>query len=136
MNTELFYLALSQMVLSILLAIIIFYISYTMLIKIFNLKGSDINDSNLALSIFFSGIIFSTGYLLSGIIPSIIDAVKLLKIHSKDNLFMEVLKYASVSLFVGFMLAILIHLSSFVLVKSLTRHIKEMEELKRQMAIR
>lgn len=131
MNTELFYLALSQMVLSIILAIIIFFISYKVLIKIFNLKEENLNDSNLALSIFFSGIIFSTGYLLSGIIPSIISAIQMLKIHARENLFVEILKYASLSLFVGFLLAGLIHFSSFMLTKSLTRHVDEVSELKK-----
>ena len=131
MNTELFYLALSQMVLSIVLAIIIFFISYKVLIKIFNLKEENLNDSNLALSIFFSGIIFSTGYLLSGIIPSIISAIEMLKIHARENLFLEILKYASLSLFVGFLLAGLIHFSSFMLTKSLTKHVDEVSELKK-----
>lgn len=130
MRTDLFYLALSQLVLSILLAIIIFFISYKILVKIFKLNEANLNESNLALSVFFSGIIFSTGYLLSGIIPSIIGAIELLKIHAKENLFFEIMKYSSVSLFVGFVLATVIHFSSFVLVKSLTKHIKEVEELK------
>ena len=131
MNTELFYLALSQMVLSIVLAIIIFFISYKVLIKIFKLKEENLNDSNLALSIFFSGIIFSTGYLLSGIIPSIISAIEMLKIHAKESLFVEVLKYSSLSLFIGFLLATLIHFSSFMLAKSLTKHVDEVGELKK-----
>ena len=125
MRTDLFYLALSQMVLSIVLAIVIFFISYKILIRIFKLKEENLNDSNLALSIFFSGIIFSTAYLLSGIIPSIISAIEMLKIHEKENLFLEILKYSSVSLFVGFLLAGLIHFSSFMLAKALTKHVDE-----------
>ncbi|MGH1383213.1 DUF350 domain-containing protein [Kordia sp.] len=131
MNTDVFYLALSQLVLSIVLAIIIFFISYKVLIKIFKLKEENLNDSNLALSIFFSGIIFSTGYLLSGIIPSIIGAIEMLKIHAKENLFVEVLKYSSISLFVGFLLAGVIHFSAFMLTKSLTKHVDEVSELRK-----
>ena len=131
MNTELFYLAVSQMVLSIVLAIVIFFISYKILIRIFKLKEENLNDSNLALSIFFSGIIFSTGYLLSGIIPSIISAIEMLKIHARENLFVEILKYSSLSLFIGFLLAGLIHFSSFMLAKALTKHVDEVSELKK-----
>jgi uncharacterized membrane protein YjfL (UPF0719 family) len=131
MKTEIFYLALSQLVLSIVLAIIIFFISYKILVKIFRLKEENLNGSNLALSIFFSGIIFSTGYLLSGIIPSIINSIGMLKIHAKESLFVAVLKYSSLSLFVGFLLAGVIHFSAFMLTKSLTKHVDEVGELQK-----
>ncbi|MEM6685632.1 MAG: DUF350 domain-containing protein [Bacteroidota bacterium] len=131
MNTDIFYLALSQLILSIFLAIIIFFISYKILIKIFKLKEENLNDSNLALSIFFSGIIFSTGYLLSGIIPSIINAIGMLKVHAEESLFVEILKYSSLSLFVGFVFAGVIHFSGFMLTKSLTKHVDEVGELRK-----
>ena len=131
MNTDVFYLALSQLILSIVLSIVIFFISYKILIRIFKLKEADINDSNLAFSILFSGIIFSTGYLLSGIIPSIIGAIEMLQVHAKENLFVEILKYSSLSLFVGFLLAGVIHFSGFMLTKSLTKHVNEVGELRK-----
>jgi len=127
---ELFYLALIQIVISIILSIVIFFISYKILIKIFKLEESAFNNDNLALSIFFSGIIFSVGYLLSGIIPSIINAIQLIKIHAEGNLFIEVLKYATMSLFIGFLAISIIQISSFFLVKIMTKHIKEVEQLK------
>lgn len=130
MQTDLIYLAIVQMIISILLSIVIFFISYKMLIRVFKIKEEEINDSNLALSIFFSGIIFSIGYLLSGIIPSIISAVQLLKIHAGKDVYFQVLKYASLSLFIGFLLAIVINISAFLLVNVLTRNIKEVQELK------
>ncbi|MCH2196784.1 DUF350 domain-containing protein [Kordia sp.] len=131
MNTDVFFLALSQLILSILLAIIIFFISYKILIRIFKLKEENLNGSNLALSVFFSGIIFSTGYLLSGIIPSIINSIELLKNNTEGSLYVEVLKYSSISLFVGFLLAGVIHFSSFMLTKSLTKHVDEVAELQK-----
>ncbi|TMM57274.1 DUF350 domain-containing protein [Maribacter algarum] len=127
---ELFYLALIQIIISIVLSIVIFFISYKILIKIFKLEESEFNNDNLALSIFFSGIIFSIGYLLSGIIPSIINAIQLIKIHSEGNLFVEVLKYSSMCLFVGFLAISILQISSFLLVKTMTKHIKEVEQLK------
>jgi len=127
---ELFYLALIQIIISIVLAIVIFFISYKILIKIFNLEESEFNNDNLALSIFFSGIIFSVGYLLSGIIPSIINAIQLIKAHSDGNLFVEVLKYSSMCLFIGFLAISILQISSFLLVKTMTKHIKEVEQLK------
>lgn len=128
---ELFYLALSQIIVSIILSIIIFFISYKLLLKVFKLEESKFDNDNLALSIFFSGIIFSIGYLLSGIMPSIVNAVQLIKIHTEDNLFLEVIKYSSMCLFVGFLAISIIQISSFFLVKVMTKHIKEVEQLKK-----
>ena len=127
---DFFYLALSQVVISIVLSIIIFFISYKVLIKAFKLDEAKFDNDNLALSIFFSGIIFSIGYLLSGIIPSIINAIQLIKIHSDGNLYIELFKYSSICLFVGFLVASLIQIGSFFLVKVMTKHIKEVEALR------
>jgi uncharacterized membrane protein YjfL (UPF0719 family) len=128
---DLFYLALSQVVISIVLSIIIFFISYKVLIKAFKLDEAKFDNDNMALSIFFSGIIFSIGYLLSGIIPSIINSIQLIKIHTEGNLYTEVFKYSSICLFVGFLAASIIQFGSFFLVKVMTKHIKEVEALKK-----
>ncbi len=128
---NLFYLALSQIFISIVLSIIVFFISYKILLKAFKLEEAKFDNANIALSVFFSGIIFSTGYLLSGIIPSIINAIQLIKIHTNDNLFLEAFKYSSICLLFGFFAASIIQLSSFFLVKVFTKHIKEVEELKK-----
>ena len=127
---ELFYLALSQIIISIILSVIIFFISYKVLLKAFHLEETKFDNNNLALSIFFSGIIFSIGYLLSGIIPTIINAIQLLKIHREGNLIIEVFKYSSLALLIGFLAASIIQFSSFFLVKVLTKHIKEVGQLK------
>ena len=128
---ELFYLALSQIIISIILAIIIFFISYKVLIRVFKLEENKFDNENLALSIFFSGVIFSIGYLLSGIIPSIINAIQLIEINIEGYLFFEVFKYSSICLLVGFIAASTIQFSSFFLVKVLTKYIREVEELKK-----
>jgi len=128
---EIFYLALSQIILSIILSIIVFFISYKILIKAFKIEENKFDNDNLALSIFFSGIIFSTGYLLSGIISTIINSVTLIKIHTEGSYYFEVLKYSAISLFIGFLVASIIQLGSFLLVKTLTKHIKEVEQLRK-----
>ena len=128
---EIFYLALSQIIISIVLSIVIFFVSYKILIKVFNLQETKFNNDNLSLSIFFSGIIFSIGYLLSGIIPSIINSIELIKIHSDGNLLIEIFKYSSICLLTGFLAISIILFSSFTLVKVFTKNIKEMAELKK-----
>ncbi|GAB1856416.1 hypothetical protein MHTCC0001_12510 [Flavobacteriaceae bacterium MHTCC 0001] len=127
---NLFYLALSQVIISIVLSILIFFISYKILIKAFRLDENRFDNDNLALSIFFSGIIFSIGYLLSGIIPSIINAIQLIKIHTEGNLYIAIFKYSSISLFVGFLTIATIQIGAFFLVKVMTKHIKEVDALK------
>ncbi len=127
---ELVYLALSQIIISIVLSIVIMFISYKMLLKLFRLKDQKINNDNLAISIFFSGIIFSIGYLLSGIIPSIINAIELIRIHKQDSMYFEIFKYSSIALLIGFLMSCIILFTSFTLLKSMTKYIKEMSELK------
>lgn len=127
---ELFYLAISQVIISVVLSILVFYTSYKILIKVFNLKERQFNNDNLALSIFFSGIILSTGYLLSDIISSIFNSIGLIKIHTGGNHYLEVFKYSATALFLGFLSASMIQLGSFLLVRTLTKHIKEVEQLK------
>ena len=104
--------------------------SYKMLLKLFRLKDQKINNDNLAISIFFSGIIFSIGYLLSGIIPSIINAIELIRIHKEESVYFEIFKYASIALLIGFLVSCLILFTSFTLLKSMTKHIKELSELR------
>jgi len=128
---ELFYLALSQIVISVILSIIVFYISYKILIRAFKIEENKFDNDNLALSIFFSGIILSTGYLLSGIISTIINSVTLIKIHTDGNHYFEIFKYSAISLLIGFFVASIIQLGSFLLVKTLTKHIKEVEQLRK-----
>ncbi len=128
---ELFYLAISQVIISVVLSILVFFISYKMLIKVFDLEEQRFDNENLALSIFFSGIILSTGYLLGGIISTIFNSVSLIKIHADGNHFLNVFKYSVTALILGFLAASMIQLGSFLLVKTLTKHLKEVEQLKR-----
>nr|WP_321237296.1 DUF350 domain-containing protein [uncultured Psychroserpens sp.] len=100
------------------------------MIKAFGLNENKFDNDNLALSIFFSGIIFSIGYLLSGIIPSVINAIQIIKIHTEGNLLVEAFKYSAICLFVGFLAASMIQLGAFFLLKVMTKHIKEVEALK------
>lgn len=127
---ELIHLAIGQIIISIVLSIVIFFISYKLLLRIFRLKEDKLTNDNLALSIFFSGIIFSIGYLLSGIIPSIINAIQLIEIHKEDAVLYEVVKYSSICLFAGFLMASVIQVCSFALIKAMTKYIKEIEALK------
>jgi len=128
---DLFYLALSQVIISVVLSILVFYISYKFLIKVFHLEEQQFDNDNLALSIFFSGIILSTGYLLSDIISTIFNSIRLIKIHSEGNYYLEVFKYSASALLLGFLVASMIQLGSFLLLRTLTKHIKEVEQLKR-----
>lgn len=128
---ELFYLAISQVIISVVLSILVFYVSYKVLIKVFHLKEQRFDNDNLALSIFFSSIILSTGYLLSDIISTIFNSISLIKIHNEGNHYFEVFKYSASALLLGFLVASMIQLGSFLLLRGLTKHLKEVEQLKR-----
>ncbi|MEL6813027.1 MAG: hypothetical protein AAFP76_17015, partial [Bacteroidota bacterium] len=76
MNQQLFTLALFEIILSIVVSVVIIYLSYSILHKIF-FKHLDLKGGNTAFTVFTAGIVLSIGLILSEIIPSITNVVRL-----------------------------------------------------------
>ncbi|PKA82661.1 uncharacterized protein DUF350 [Ulvibacter sp. MAR_2010_11] len=130
MNTQLFTLALLEILLSLIVTVIIIFISYKMLIRLFFNK-EDIRGSNLAFTIFTSGIVLSIGIILSEILPSITNVVRLSLNHTETIDVITIAKYSGFYLFIGFVMAVFINGTVFFLFSILTKGINEYKEIKK-----
>ena len=130
MNSQLFTLALLEIVLSIVISVAIILISYKLLKRWF-FKSQDIGSDNLAFTIFTSGIILSIGIILSEILPSITNVVRLSISQTESIDTGTIAMYSGLYLFIGFMMALVINAAVFFLFSMLTRGVNEFKEIQK-----
>ncbi len=130
MNTSLFFLALFEIVLSIIVTVMIVYLSYGILKKLF-FKDQEMKGSNMAFTVFMSGTIMSLGLILSEILPSITNVVRLSVTQQESIDFMTVAKYSGLYLIIGFLIALFINTAVFVLFSFLTKGVNEFKEIQK-----
>lgn len=129
MNTKLFTLSLIEIILSILITVVFIFIAYKMLKWLF-FRGHDLRGENLAFTIFTSGIILSFGIILSEILPSITNIIRLSVIQSEAIDSSTIVIYSGVYLLIGFIASVVINASVFLLFSILTTGTNEFKEIK------
>jgi uncharacterized membrane protein YjfL (UPF0719 family) len=129
MNTKLFTLSLIEIVLSIVITVIIIFVTYRMLKWLF-FRDHDLRGDNLAFTIFTSGIILSMGIILSEILPSITNIIRLSTTQSETVDITTITLYSGLYLLIGFIMAVLINASAFFLFSILTTGTHEFKEIK------
>ena len=129
MNSKLFTLSLIEIVLSVIITVVIIFISYNMLKWLF-FRKHDLRGENLAFTIFTSGIVLSIGIILSEILPSITNVIRLSTIQTETVDMVTIAKYSGLYLFIGFIAAIFINVSVFLLFSVLTKGVDEFKEIK------
>ena len=129
MNTKLFTLSLIEIVLSIVITVVIIFITYRMLKWLF-FRDHDLRGNNLAFTIFTSGIILSMGIILSEILPSITNIIRLSTTQTESVDMTAISLYSGLYLLIGFMMAVIINASVFFLFSILTTGIHEFKEIK------
>ena len=130
MNTQLFGLALLEIVLTIIISVVVFFVSYKILKMLF-FKNEDVSGKNIAFTIFTSGIFLSIGLILSEILPSISNVIRLSTTQSESIDAFEIAKYSGLYLFIGFIIAVIINSSVFFLFSVLTKNVNEFKEIQR-----
>lgn len=128
MQTKILTLALIEIALSIVIAVFILYLSYQILRRLF-FKNTSLRENNLAFSIFTSGIMLSIGIILSEIIPSITNIIRLSLSGQNQITFSEIIQYSGLYLLIGFIFAIIINTAVFFLFSALTKGINEFKEI-------
>ncbi|HPF11552.1 MAG TPA: DUF350 domain-containing protein [Flavobacteriaceae bacterium] len=128
MNKQLFTLALFEIVLSIVVTVVIMYVSYSILNRLF-FKRQELHGNNVAFTVFTAGIVLSIGMILSEILPSITNVVRLATTQSEAVDLATIIKYSGIYLFIGFLAAVIINVSVFFLFSILTRGINEFREI-------
>ncbi|MEZ4779778.1 MAG: DUF350 domain-containing protein [Flavobacteriaceae bacterium] len=129
MNKQLFTLALFEVILSIIITVVIIYVSYSILHKLF-FRKEDIKGNNTAFTVFTSGIILSIGLILGEILPSITNIIRLATTQTDAIDAGMIIKYSGIYLLIGFLAAVIINASVFFLFSILTRGINEFEAIK------
>ncbi|MEM7186798.1 MAG: DUF350 domain-containing protein [Bacteroidota bacterium] len=129
MNKQLFSLALFEIIISLVVSVVIIYFSYIILHKLF-FKKMDLQGSNTAFSVFTSGIVLSIGLILSEILPSITNIVRLSTTQSDVVDYGTIATYSGLYLLIGFMASVIINGSVFFLYSILTRGVNEFQAIK------
>lgn len=130
MNTQLFTLALLEILLSIGISVGVLFISYLLLKKLFFQKET-IQGDNLAFIIFTSGIMLSIGIILSEVIPSITNVIRLSATQNETISTPSIIAYSFLYLFIGFICAVCINAAVFLLISLLTKGVNEFQEIQR-----
>lgn len=128
MNDKLFTLAVIEILISIGVTLAIIFASYKLL-KFLFFRKSDVRGDNMAFTVFTGGIVLSIGLILSEIVPSITNVIRLSTTQTEAIDTMTIVTYSGLYLFIGFMMSVFINLSAFVLFSMLTRGINEFKEI-------
>jgi len=129
MNKQLFTLALFEIIISIVVSVVIIYLSYSLLHKLF-FKKLDLKGGNTAFTVFTAGVVLSIGLILSEIVPSITNIVRLSTTQTDQIDYSTILQYSGLYLLIGFLVAFIINAAVFFLFSMLTRGINEFEAIK------
>ena len=129
MNSTLFFLSLLEIVIALLLSVAIFFTSFKILKRLF-FKQDELGGKNTAFAIFTAGVFISIGIILSELVPSITNVVRFSVLNPDEIGMAKVITYAGSTLFIGFIIAVLINASVFFLFSALTRGINEFKEIK------
>ncbi|TSE04236.1 DUF350 domain-containing protein [Aquimarina algiphila] len=128
MQTKLLTLAFIEIALAIVVSVLILFISFKILQRVF-FKNVSLREDNIAFSIFTAGIILSIGIILAEIIPSITNIIRLSMSNGDEISFGKIVQYSGLYLFIGFAFAVTINTSVFLLFSVLTKGVNEFKDI-------
>ena len=132
MNEEIFYYGLLELGISILLGVLVLYISYRVVDKLIR-KKYNIEINNTAYAIFCSSVLFSVAYLISGVKAPILNSVRMIQDQANYDgiILLDGLKYTCIFLAIILIVITLVNLLSILLFTLMTKNINEFEEIKK-----
>lgn len=130
MNSKLLTLAILEILISIGITVAIIFVSFKIL-KLLFFRSSDLRGDNMAFTIFTSGIILSIGLILSEILPSITNVIRLNTTQTETVDTTTIISYSGLYLAIGFLMAVFINGTAFLLFSMLTKGINEFREIQR-----
>ncbi len=130
-NDELFFNSITQLIISIIIGTIVLYSSYKIIDRYIR-KKHNIDLNNTAYGILCASILFSIGYLITGVKDPIINSVELIQRNPdfSGSVFFEGLKYSGLFLAISVFVIWFINLISIYLFTIMTKDVKEFEEIK------
>ena len=130
MNAPLFYLALFEIIFSLLISVGVIYVSYGILRRVF-FKQNDLSGKDIAFTVLTAGLVLSIGLILSEILPQITQVVRVLTTQNESPDYKVIVQYSALYLTIGFVITLLINTAVFGLFSLLTKGIHEYEEIKK-----
>ena len=132
MNKELFYYALIEIGISLIIGVFLLYFTYRVIDRFIKQKFQ-ISLDNISFSIFSSSILFSVAYLISGIKSPILNSLKLLSNNPEytGSLVLDGFKYTGLFLTIIIITTALVIIVSIKLFTYMTKRIDEFQEIKK-----
>ena len=132
MKKKIFYYGLLELGISILLGVLVLYISYRVVDKLIR-KKYNIEINNTAYAIFCSSVLFSVAYLISGVKAPILNSVRMIQDQANYDgiILLDGLKYTGIFLAIILIVITLVNLLSILLFTLMTKNINEFEEIKK-----
>jgi uncharacterized membrane protein YjfL (UPF0719 family) len=130
-NNELFFNSILQLLITILIGTIVLYSSYKLIEKYLR-KKHEIEINNTAYGILCSSILFSVGYLISGIKDPIINSIDLIQRNPdfSGSIIFEGLKFSGLFLTISILIIWIITVLSIYLFTIMTKEVEEFKEIK------
>ncbi len=127
---NLILLALLQLGLSVLIGVLVLFVTYRILQRIFA-RQYTIEPNNRAFAIFSGAILLSVGYIISAVIQPLLSTFRLLHQQSEKTMFLlgEFALYLVLFIFISAAIALLVNLIGTGLFTLFTKDVKEMEEI-------
>ncbi len=131
MKVKFFTLASVHMLLALIVGVIFLYLTYVIVRQIFKRKKLPVENNNVALGIFTAAIMFTVGYIMSGIFePAVATAQILMKTHLQPFMFLlSYLKSIGIFLLIAFVATILVVYTAIKVFDLLTASVDEFEEI-------
>ena len=132
MNQKIFYYGMLELIVSVLIGVIVLFITYRVINKLIREKNN-IELNNTAFSIFCSSVLFSVAYLISGVKAPILTSVRMLQdqVDYEGLLLLDGLKYTGLFLTIIIIVITLVNLLSIFLFTMMTKNVNEFEEIKK-----
>lgn len=130
MNTELFYYSIAEIGISIIIGVLLLFVTYKLIDRLVRRKYN-IKLDNISFSIFSASILFSVAYLISGIKAPILNSLRMIsdKPEYDGSIIIDGFKYTILFLLIVIVTISLINFLSVKLFTVMTKNINEFEEI-------
>lgn len=130
MNINTFGLALIELTLSLILAVLVSFVTFRLFYYFIN-RHYPVKPDNLAFAILSGAILFSVGHIISGIIRPMLAVIRTLEAQNHDFWFLlkNTLQYSTLFIGLGFLVSFICTITGLYLFMLLTRNINEFEEI-------
>lgn len=129
MNTH-FFLSIIYLAISLVLGLLVTFITSRLFTRFIRRKYQ-ITPNNTSFAFLLAAVIFSVGYIISGVLDPIYKMINVIRLIDTDtaSMFFDVLKYGIVFIVIGYIVAFLIIILAMYLFNLINTEIDELEEI-------